>query len=716
MEEGSSVSEHAIKMSGYTQRLEQLECTIPEELKIDRVLQTLPPSYKSFVVTHNQIGSTDTITELFAKLKAAEVDIKKDNHVLMVNKPSFKKGKGAKKPFKKGGGKRTAPAEKKLKSGPKPETECFYCKDKGHWMRNCPKYLANKKAGTIKGIFDIHVIDVFLTSPRCSAWVFDTSSVANICNSKQELRNRRRLASDEVTMRVGNGSKVDVMAVGTLSLFLPSGLILNLNKCYYVPALSMNIISGSCLLQDGYSFKLENNGCSIYMSNIFYDHAPAVNGLFLLNLERDETHIHNIEAKRCKVDSDNSTYLWHCRLGHISVKRMKKLHSDGLLESLDFESFDTCEPCLMGKMIKTPFSGMMERATDLLEIIHTDVCRPMSVSTRGGYRYFLTFTDDLSRYGYIYLMKHKSETFEKFKEFQNKVENHRNRKIKFLRSDRGGEYLSYDFLTHLKANGIVSQLTPPGTPQRNGVSERRNRTLLDMVRSMMSLTDLPLSFWGYALETAAFTLNRAPSKSVETTPYELWFGKKPKLLFLKVWGCEAYVKKLQPDKLEPKEEKCVFIGYPKETIGYTFYHRSEGKIFIAKNGSFLEKEFLSKELTGRKVELDEVVEPSLEIASSAAPEEVPVVPAPIREEANDGDHETSVEVATEPRRSTRTRTTPDWYDSVMNVMLVDNTNDPETYEEAMMIPDSNKWQEAMKSEIGSMYENQVWTLVDLPDG
>ena len=104
------------------------------------------------------------------------------------------------------------------------------------------------------------------------------------------------------------------------------------------------------------------------------------------------------------------------------------------------------------------------------------------------------------------------------------MENHRNKKIKFLRSDHG-EYLSYEFALHLKQCGIVSQLTPPGTPQRNGVSEHRNRTLLDMVQSMMSLTDLPLSFWGYALGTAAFTLNRAPSKSVETTPYELWFGK-----------------------------------------------------------------------------------------------------------------------------------------------------------------------------------------------
>ena len=126
----------------------------------------------------------------------------------------------------------------------------------------------------------------------------------------------------------------------------------------------------------------------------------------------------NIETKRCKVNNDSATYLQHCRLGHIGVKRMKKLHADGILESLDYESLDACEPCLMGKITKTPFSGTMERATDLLEIIHTDVCGPMSVEARGGHRYFLTFTDDLSRYGYIYLMKHKFETFESSKNFR----------------------------------------------------------------------------------------------------------------------------------------------------------------------------------------------------------------------------------------------------------------------------------------------------------
>ena len=130
------------------------------------------------------------------------------------------------------------------------------------------------------------------------------------------LQIKRRLAKDEVTMHAGNGSKVDVIAVGTLPLHLPSGLVLDLNKFYLVPALSMNIISGSCLVRDGYSFKSENNGCSSYMSNIFYGHAPLMSGLFLLNLDRSDTHIQNIEDKRCKVNNDSATYLWHYRLGH----------------------------------------------------------------------------------------------------------------------------------------------------------------------------------------------------------------------------------------------------------------------------------------------------------------------------------------------------------------------------------------------------------------
>src|SRR5215216_3810452 len=144
----------------------------------------------------------NTIPELFAMLKAAEVEVKQEHQVLMVNKTtSFKKnGKGKKGNFKKNG-KQVATPRKKPKSGPKPETECFYCKGTGHWKRNFPKYLADKKDGKVnKGIFDIQIIDVYLTSTRSSTWVFDTGSVAHICNSKQELRIKQRLSKDEVTV------------------------------------------------------------------------------------------------------------------------------------------------------------------------------------------------------------------------------------------------------------------------------------------------------------------------------------------------------------------------------------------------------------------------------------------------------------------------------------------------------------------------------------
>jgi hypothetical protein len=214
-------------------------------------------------------------------------------------------------------------------------------------------------------------------------------------------------------MQVGNGQRVDVVAIVTLHLWLPSGMILVLNKYYYVLALSMNIVSGSRLSRDGYHFECVKNSCSISKYGVFYVHALR-DGLYILDLI---THVNSVNVKICKQSDDNATYTWHCRLGHVGAKRMKNLHNGGLLGSRDFESFDTCEPCLLGKMNRTPFTGLVERASDLLGIIHMDVCGPMSVATCNGYRYFVTFTDDLSRYGYIYLMKHKSETFEKFKEF-----------------------------------------------------------------------------------------------------------------------------------------------------------------------------------------------------------------------------------------------------------------------------------------------------------
>lgn len=189
-------------------------------------------------------------------------------------------------------------------------------------------------------------------------------------------------------------------------------------------------------------------------------------------------------------------------------------------------------------------------------------------------------------------MRRKSECFDKFKEYKALVENLHGKSIKCLRSDRGGEYLSGEFKAYLSENGINSQLTAPYTPQQNGVSERRNRTLMEMVRSMMSYSDLPVMFWGYALETAAYILNLVPSKTVPTTPMELWSGRKPSLKHVRIWGCPAHVLRQGADKLEPRTDVRLFIGYPKGTKGGMFYSPTDQKVVISTNARFLEEDYV----------------------------------------------------------------------------------------------------------------------------
>ncbi|GJT96976.1 retrotransposon protein, putative, ty1-copia subclass [Tanacetum coccineum] len=345
------------------------------------------------------------------------------------------------------------------------------------------------------------------------------------------LRRSKKLKLRALSLYMGNGMRAAVEAIGSFDLILPSGLIIVLDNCHFAPTVTRGVVSISCLVKNGYIHTSTNYGISVSKDNVFYFSAILHDGIYEIdmhNLYLNVSSTFNVSNKIVKYSLDSS-YLWHCRLGHINKKRMDKLQRDRILQSTHDESLEKCKSCIFGKMARKPFPHQVERAKDLLGLIHNDVCGPFRTVLREGASYFITFTDDFNSYGYVYLMKHKHEVFETFKVFQNEVENQLGKKIKVIRSDRGGEYLSYEFVNHMKSCGIVSQLTLPYTPQHNGVSEGRNRTLLDMVRSMMNLTTLPKSFWGYALESAACILNMVPTKKVERTPYEIWYGKAPKL-------------------------------------------------------------------------------------------------------------------------------------------------------------------------------------------
>ena len=337
------------------------------------------------------------------------------------------------------------------------------------------------------------------------------------------------------------------------------------------------------------------------MLNDLYFLSPMSYNINNTEIVDDEPNHH---AKKRKIS--NETYLWHLRLGHINPNRIHGLVKSGILSSLVFEPIPVCESCLEGKMTKRPFKAKGYRATKPLELVHTDVCGPINVQARGGYEYFVTFTDDYSRYGYVYLMRQKSETFTKFREYKAEAEKQLGLHIKELRSDRGGEYLSGEFKFYLTQEGIVSQLSAPGTPQQNGVAERRNRTLQNMVRSMLSYLSLPISFWGYALETAVYLLNLVPSKSVSKTPTELWKGRKPSLNHIRIWGAPAHVLRKEPNKLEPRTEVCFFVGYPKGTRGGLFYSSSDKKVIVSTHATFLEEDYISNFKPKSQIILEEI--------------------------------------------------------------------------------------------------------------
>nr|GEZ19153.1 hypothetical protein [Tanacetum cinerariifolium] len=252
------------------------------------------------------------------------------------------------------------------------------------------------------------------------------------------LRASRKLKPRALSLYVGNDQREAVEATGVFYLCLPSGLEIVLNNCHYAPSITRGVIFVSHLYEDGFINRFVNNTVQVSRNNMVYFSA----------IQRDEN-------KRAKLDLD-SALLWHCRLGHISKKRIEKLQHDGLLNSTDLRAFKKCVSCISGKMARKPYTHQVERAKDLLSLIHTD---------------------------------HKHEVFKTFKVSQKEVENQLGKTIKSLRSDRGREYMSREFLDHLKDYGIIAHRTPPYTPQHNGVSKRRNRNLLDMVHKDMTCPD-----------------------------------------------------------------------------------------------------------------------------------------------------------------------------------------------------------------------------------
>lgn len=599
--------------------------------------------------------------------------------------------------------------------------ECYKCGKNGHYAKNCnPEKCHNcDKVGhyakdcwgkkKVEGTTNLAIEDetnegILLMAQNSinidddSIWYLDTGASNHMCGLKHLFKEIRQVKDGHVSF--GDASKIQVKGQGKILFLQKGGSIGTIEDVYYVPDLKSNILSMGQLMEKGYSVQMKDR---VLQLNDKQGRSVArvemgKNRMYKLNLQK-------VQEKCLQVNVEDKRILWHLRFGHLHHGGLKILAKKNMVHGLpdmDYEG-KFCEECVLGKHTRASFQKKAEyRAKEPLELIHTDICGPITPGSFSGKRYFISFIDDFSRKAWIYFLKEKSEAFEVFVRFKTLVEKSTGKVIKSLRSDRGGEYISKTFTEFCEKQGIRRFLTAPYSPQQNGVAERKNRTILDMVRSMLKSKKLPKELWAEAVQCAVYVQNRCPhAKLEELTPQEAWSGRKPTVSHFKVFGSVAYahVPDQQRTKLEDKSKKYVFIGYDEKTKGYKLLEPTSKKVVVSRDVQVNEGAEWdwndSKEVT-----LEEVKIP---ITMSTTTPQIDPTEGP---QSSDDEEE---------QGQPKLRTLQDLYNSTNEVHLVCLLTDAEniSFEEALK---DKKWQEAMDEEIQAIERNKTWELTKLPKG
>ena len=349
------------------------------------------------------------------------------------------------------------------------------------------------------------------------------------------------------------------------------------------PDLSSNLIYVGQLVEENCSLHFDRSGCHVQdqASGQEIVKGPKVGCLFPLQSFSVPWSI----SVGCSAIANNS-HFWHKKLGHPNSVILTHLIKHGYLSNTNaFSSlsFD-CAPCKLGKSKSLPFPLQGSRASTCFEIIHSDVWGMSPILSHAQYRYFVTFIDDYSRFTWVYFLRSKADVFSTFQTFVAYVETQFSTCIKTLRSDSGGEYMSHDFQSFLQQKGILSQRSYPYTPQQNGVAERKNRHLLDVVRTLMLESSVPPRFWVEALSTAVYLINHFPSPTLHfDSSYSRLFGVPPDYNSLHVFGCVCFVHlpPIERHKLAAQAVQCAFLGYSNSHKGFVCYDADANKLHIS---------------------------------------------------------------------------------------------------------------------------------------
>jgi transposase InsO family protein len=820
--DGETVDDFGMRINNLVANLKTLGETVEETRVVKKFLRVVPTKFTQVVVSIEMFCDMKvmTVEELVGRLRAAEdrmeekvdqiVDktgrllmaeedwLAKNRHRFQSNSSSSSgvggghgKGKTSFKPEGGSGSGGNGTVKLTSEGTPRRKGRCHNCGIYGHWAQDCkrPKKERKERKEEKKEAANVAVADaehsVLLMATTCDVvrlsktvhlaedkfvpidcvegvWVLDTCASNHMTGTRAAFS--RLDGSVTGTVRFGDGSCVAIEGLSSIVLEGRDHQHKVLTNVYYIPKLKSNIISLG---------QLEETGCDVRLWN---GRLTVVDpeGTLVMSAPRTRNRLYTLKPAVVSpvclhMNMDDESWKWHSRFGHLNFRALRELGRKNMVEGMPIVDRveQVCDGCTLGKQHRKPFPQSSSfRAAQSLELVHTDLCGQINPPTPGGKSYFLLVVDDHSRYMWVELLKTKDEALLHLKKFKQQAELELGKKLKALRTDRGGEFNSRVFTVFCDETGIKHYTTTPYTPQQNGVVERRNQTVIEMARCMMKSKGVPPRFWGEAVKTAVYILNRAPTKCLQDkTPYEVWHGRKPRVDHMRTFGCVVHVKVAGPGvtKLSDRSTKMVFLGYELGTKGYRAFDPISQRVVVSRDVVFEEKlswDWGSQGVDGQtepetfSVEFQTtVVDPTIQVpavsgdtnddtrsqtgqggpgspqASTPAGSRIPTAPpTPVTPGAQSvaglvgsGPQSAPAAIGSGSEQGpVRYRTLADLFDNTEELVDYEYSGlcflaseEPASVEEAMK---QQCWKDAMDAELKSITDNNTWTMAELPKG
>lgn len=707
MESNETVVQYIAKIENLAHQIKDSGETISDATIITKILGTLPSKYRNFRQAWLSVDdSKQILSNLTARLIDEEMSLSQSEQA----ESAFLASNHSKYEVKRHANYQGNENKYKNQSRnfDKSKITCYVCRRKGHYARDCRSTKSREKGDNQRSknssnysAFTSEVGKRVLESTE--QWILDSGASAHMTYNLNYFDSFTESSENEA-IRLGNNVELPIKGRGSIKIQKnlhgkwQEGKITNV---LYVPDLKKNLLSEGVIASKGMKIIKMHDHVEIYdcENELVATATRSPNNLYHMLFKT----VISLEAN---VSSKNDLKMWHERTGHVNLKTLSELSKKGLIEKLDMSDKADffCEGCQYGKQHRFSFSTKNYKATVPGELIHSDICGPMSTESVGGANYFILLKDDYSGFRKVYFLKHKHDALEAFQNFVQLCENKFSHKVKALRVDNGTEYINLHFGDFLNKKGIQLETAAPYTPQQNGRSERDMRTIVESARSMIYSRELPLYLWAEAVNTAVYILNRTPTtQAPNSTPHELWTGKSASLNHLKIFGSEAYMH--VPDKLrkklEPKSKKMIFVGYEKESKNYRLFDPLTKRIKVSRDVIFNEENTKLKTSPPPSTFLFSFNE-DIENDKSSTDEDQDNVTDTSPDPNRDFDSYTL-----RPRSSLKV---PARYEvNVADIAI------PNTYEEAMSSPQANNWKEAIQEELNSLEKNKTWDLVLPPE-